>query len=110
MISNGAVVAPATPRRQRWNSVKGALAVAGATLFLMACPKPTPPVVYPPDADAAPPASSVTCDIACAHVFTIPGAPSYNTCMGVCQPIQSPAFAPCINAAKTVTDINNCDH
>lgn len=80
---------------------------------LTGCPKPSPPIVYPPDADASqptPPAPRITCDVACLHASNIPGAASFGTCMGVCQPIQNPAFAICLNNAKTIADINACDH
>ena len=77
-----------------------------AALLFTACPKPGPSPVGPTPSDAA---ASVSCNTACLHVFDIPGAASFDTCMGVCQPIQDPKFAVCLNSAVTVTDVNNCD-
>jgi hypothetical protein len=94
--------------------VKRWLLIALAGAVCMGCPKPpTPPPVYPPDADAGPapvPLPPADCDAACTNEKNL-GCTGATACLGLCPRLlrNHPDYVVCVTTASSCGVIAVCD-
>ena len=86
------------------------LGIAGTVVLgaVLACPPSKPPVVNPPDADAAPAPPPLNCAAATGHRAQL-GCADQQGFPALCLSVNDQRFADCVAAAPSCPAMDGCD-